>query len=47
MQNELFETAPVHKAYFKMALPVVFGMVVSLVYNMVTRISSPGQATRT
>ena len=35
MQNELFETAPVHKAYFKMALPVVFGMVVSLVYNMV------------
>ncbi len=35
MQNELFETAPVHKAYFKLALPVVFGMVVSLIYNMV------------
>lgn len=35
MSNDIFETAPVHKAYFKMALPVVFGMVVSLVYNMV------------
>lgn len=35
MENELFERAPVHKAYFKFALPVVFGMVVSLVYNMV------------
>ncbi len=35
MENELFESAPVHKAYFKLALPVVFGMVVSLVYNMV------------
>lgn len=35
MQNDLFETAPVHKAYFKLALPVVFGMVVSLIYNMV------------
>lgn len=35
MENELFEKAPVHKAYFKFALPVVFGMVVSLVYNMV------------
>lgn len=35
MQNELFETAPVHKAYFKFALPVVFSMVISLVYNMV------------
>lgn len=35
MQNELFEKAPIHKAYFKFALPVVFSMVVSLVYNMV------------
>ena len=35
MENDLFEHAPVHKAYFKLALPVVFGMVVSLVYNMV------------
>lgn len=35
MENELFERAPIHKAYFKFALPVVFGMVVSLVYNMI------------
>ncbi len=35
MQNELFENAPVPKAYFKFALPVVFSMVISLVYNMV------------
>lgn len=35
LENELFEQAPVHKAYFKFALPVVFSMVVSLVYNMV------------
>ena len=35
MENELFEKAPVPKAYFSLALPVVMGMVVSLVYNMV------------
>lgn len=35
MQNELFEKAPVYKAYFKFSLPVVFSMVISLVYNMV------------
>lgn len=35
MQNELFEKMPVHKAYFKLGLPVVFGMVISLIYNMV------------
>ena len=35
MENELFEKAPVHKAYLKLAMPVVLGMVVSLVYNMV------------
>lgn len=35
MKNDLFEKAPVHKAYFQFALPVVFSMVISLVYNMV------------
>ncbi len=35
MGNELFETAPIPKAYMKLALPVVMGMIVSLVYNMV------------
>ncbi len=35
MENELFEKVPVPKAYFTLALPVVFSMVVSLVYNMV------------
>ena len=35
MENELFTTAPIHKAYFKLALPVVLSMVISLVYNMV------------
>lgn len=34
MEQELFERAPVPKAYFKFALPVVFSMVFSLVYNM-------------
>ncbi|MBD8999939.1 MAG: MATE family efflux transporter [Lactobacillus ruminis] len=32
---ELFENAPVWKAYFTISLPVVFSMVVTLVYNMV------------
>ena len=35
MTDDLFERAPVPKAYFKLALPVVFSMVISLVYNMV------------
>jgi putative MATE family efflux protein len=35
MENELFEKAPVSKAYFSLALPVVFSMVITLVYNMV------------
>lgn len=35
MNNDWFEKAPVHKAYFKFALPVVCGMMVSLIYNMV------------
>lgn len=33
--NELFETMPVKKAYFKIALPVVLSMMVTLVYNLV------------
>ena len=35
MTNDLFEKVSVPRAYFKLALPVVFSMVVSLVYNMV------------
>lgn len=35
MENELFEKSPIHKAYFTLALPVVFSMIISLVYNMV------------
>ena len=33
--TDIYEKAPVHKAYFNMALPLVFSMVISLVYNMV------------
>ncbi len=35
MEQELFARAPSPRAYFKMALPVVLSMLVSLVYNMV------------
>ncbi|MDE6845515.1 MAG: MATE family efflux transporter [Lachnospiraceae bacterium] len=35
MSSEWFEKAPVHKAYFKFSLPVVCGLMISLVYNMV------------
>lgn len=35
MNNEWFETAPVHKAYLKFSLPVVCGLMISLIYNMV------------
>ena len=35
MKNDLFEKTPIHKAYFTLALPVVFSMIISLVYNMV------------
>lgn len=35
MDNELFEKAPVYKAYFKCSLPVVCGLMISLIYNMV------------
>ncbi len=34
MENEIFEKMPIPKAYFKVALPVVIGMVVSLIYNL-------------
>ena len=33
MQEEIFEKYPIPKAYFKLALPVVFSMVISLIYN--------------
>lgn len=42
MTDDLFERAPVPRAYFKLALPVVFSMVISLVYNMVDTFLSPG-----
>ncbi len=35
MENELFESAPVPKAYLTLAFPVVLSMMVTLVYNMV------------
>ena len=35
MENELFEKAPVPRAYLKLALPVVFSMVLTVIYNMV------------
>lgn len=34
MERELFEKAPIAKAYLKLALPVVFSMVLNVVYNM-------------
>ena len=45
MENEIFEKAPVPKAFFTMALPVVFSMVISLVYNMVDTYFIAGPAT--
>ncbi|MBT1177912.1 MATE family efflux transporter [Bifidobacterium callimiconis] len=35
MDSELFERAPIPKAYFSLAMPVVMSMLVTLVYNMV------------
>ncbi|MCR5605297.1 MAG: MATE family efflux transporter [Treponema sp.] len=35
MEQNIFSEMPVKKAYFKVALPVVMGMVVSLIYNLV------------
>lgn len=32
--NDLFEHAPVPKAYMQLALPVVIGMVASMIYNL-------------
>ena len=34
MDNELFEKAPIPKAYFSLAMPVVLSMLVTLVYNI-------------
>lgn len=34
MEENLFENSPVRKAYFTLALPVVFSMIVTLIYNM-------------
>lgn len=34
MEENLFENYPVGKVYFKLALPVVFSMIVTLIYNM-------------
>lgn len=34
-KQELFEKAPVWKSYFIISLPVVFSMLVTLIYNMV------------
>ena len=42
MQEEIFEKYPIPKAYFKLALPVVFSMVISLIYNMVDTYFIPG-----
>ena len=35
MDKELFEKMPIHKAYMKLALPVMMSSVLMLVYNMV------------
>lgn len=35
MEQNIFSEMPVKKAYFRVALPVVMGMVVSLIYNLV------------
>lgn len=35
MYNDLFEKAPIPKVYMKMAMPVVMGMIVTLIYNLV------------
>lgn len=37
----LFDTRHLYRSYFKMALPVVLGMVVTLVYNLADTFSSP------
>lgn len=32
--NHVFDTEHLYKSYFKMALPVVLGLIVTLVYNL-------------
>ncbi|KIP00398.1 Multi antimicrobial extrusion protein (Na(+)/drug antiporter) [Levilactobacillus brevis] len=32
--EDLFERAPIPRAYFKLALPVVLSMVASMIYNL-------------
>lgn len=32
--NELFEKAPIKKVYFQLALPVVIGMITTMIYNL-------------
>ena len=32
--ESIFDTEHLHRSYFKMAFPIVLGMVVSLVYNL-------------
>ena len=34
MKNEIFDTNHLYRTYFKMAFPVVFGLVVTLIYNL-------------
>ena len=34
MKNEIFDTDHLYRTYFKMAFPVVFGLVVTLIYNL-------------
>ncbi len=34
MIDELFAKVPIHKAYFKLALPVVVSMIVTMIYNL-------------
>ena len=34
MSENVFEKGPVYKVYFKMAIPVVMGLVISIVYNL-------------
>lgn len=43
-KQELFEKAPVWKAYFIISLPVVFSMLVTLIYNMVDTFSGTQNA---
>ena len=34
MENELFENTPVNKAFFQLSLPLVFSMIVTMIYNL-------------